>query len=126
MTPAGQLRTTRPRLATDPAGNTTTSNVSFTLDYSGVTNPPALNVVWPQNGTLISGNSFTFQGLVDDSTATVTAQIVDATGDTNAAQGLVERNGKIFVNNLPMSAGTNFLTVTATNAAGLSTTTNLI
>lgn len=110
--------------ATDPAGNTTNRNISITLDYSGAT-PPVLSVVWPQNGTLISGNSFTFQGLVNDRTAIVMAQIVDTNGDTSTVQGLVERNGKIFVNNLPMSAGTNILTVATTNAAGLSTITNL-
>ncbi len=111
--------------AFDLAGNETTTNVNVTVDYSGDTTPPALNVIWPHNGTYISGSSFTFQGSVDDATATVTAQIVDASGDTNAVQGLVERDGKITIGNLPVSAGANVLTVTATDAAGNSTTTNL-
>jgi hypothetical protein len=109
--------------ATDTEGDTTSASESF--EYSPGTNPPALTVLWPQNGTLVSGSSFTLQGQVDDDTATVTAQITDTNGDINTVQGQVERNGLVWVNNLPLSPGTNTLTVTATNAAGISMTTNL-
>jgi len=111
--------------ATDLAGNTTTTNVNFTLDYSNATNPPVLTVVWPQDGTAIGGSSFTLQAQVADNTATVTAQIVDANGDTNTVQGLVERSGLVWIQNLPLAAGTNTLTVTATDAAGNTSVTNL-
>ena len=111
--------------AVDVFGEGATTNFNITLNYSGDTTPPTLSVTWPQNGTYISGNSFTFQGFVDDDTATVTAQITDTTGDTNTVQGLVERDGKVSINNLPVSAGANYLTVTATDAAGNSATTNL-
>ena len=111
--------------ATDLAGNVTTTNVSFTLDYSGDTIPPMLTVIWPQNGTAIGGSSFTLQAQVDDNTAAVTAQIVDASGDTNTVQGLVERSGRVWAQNLPLAAGTNMLTVTATDAAGNTSVTNL-
>jgi hypothetical protein len=111
--------------AVDVFGQVATTNFNVTLDYSGDTTPPALSVLWPHNGTYISGGSFTFQGSVDDATATVTAQIVDASGDTNAVQGTVERDGRVSIGNLPVAAGANVLTVTATDAAGNSTTTNL-
>jgi hypothetical protein len=111
--------------ATDLAGNVTTTNVSLTLDYSADTNPPVLTVIWPQDGTAIGGSSFTLQAQVDDDTATVMAQIVDANGDTNTAQGLVERSGRVWVQNLPLAAGTNTLTVTATDAAGNTSVTDL-
>jgi hypothetical protein len=111
--------------ATDLAGNTTTTNVSFTLDYSGDTTPPALTVIWPQDGTAIGGSSFTLQAQVDDDTATVMAQIVDANGNTNTVQGLVERSGRVWVQNLPLAARTNTLTVTATDAAGNASVTDL-
>ncbi len=111
--------------AADLAGNTTTTNVSVTLNYSGDTTPPALTVIWPQDGTYISGNSFAFEGQVNDEMATVTAQIADTNGNTNTVQGLVERNGLVWAQNLLLAAGTNTLKVTATDAAGNSATTIL-
>ena len=111
--------------ATDLTGSSTTTNFSVTLDYSSDTTPPALAILWPQDGTAVSGNSFTLQAQVDDDTATVTAQIADSNGNTNTVQGLVERSGLVWVQNLPLVAGTNTLTVTATDAPGNSTTTNL-
>ena len=111
--------------ATDLTGNTTTASFNFTLDYSSGTMPQALNLVWPQDGTYISGGSFNVQAQVGVNTASVTAQIADASGKTSTVQGLVERNGNVWVNNLPLAAGTNILTVTVTDAAGNSTTTNL-
>lgn len=108
--------------AADLGGNTATTNFSVTLDYSTDTTPPALNLIWPQNGMKISGGNFTVQAQMDDATATVTASM---NGGTNAVQGLIERSGLVWVNNLPLAAGTNTLTITATDAAGNSTTTNL-
>jgi hypothetical protein len=111
--------------AMDLAGNTTTTNVNVTLDYSGDTTPPALTVVWPQDGTYVSGSNFTFEGQVDDLTATITAQIVDAGGNTNAVRCLIERSGLVWADNLPLAAGANTLTLTATDAAGNANTTQL-
>ena len=111
--------------ATDTAGNTTTTNISYTLDYASDTTPPVLSVVWPSDGTTICGSNFTLQAQVDDNTATVTAAIVDANGNTNTVTGLVERSGAVWVNSLPLAAGANALTLTATDAAGNSSTTNL-
>jgi len=110
--------------ATDLAGRTTTASYSYTLDFSGDTNPPVLTLIWPQEGALISGSNFTLQAQVDDDTATVTAQTMDASGNTNTAQGLVERSGLVWVNNLPLSGGTNMVTIMATNAAGNASVTN--
>jgi hypothetical protein len=110
--------------ATDAQDNTATASVNYTLDYSAAT-PPALSVLWPPNGTAISGSNFTLQAQVDDDTAAVTAQIADSNGDMNTVQGLVERSGLVLVNNLPLAAGTNVLIVIATDAAGLSATNNL-
>ena len=111
--------------ATDLAGNTATTNISVTLDYSGDTTAPVLTVTWPQDGTAVSGSSFTFAGQVDDATARVTATIVDANGDTNTVEGLVERDGTVWAANLPLAAGTNWLTITAQDAAGNLSSTNL-
>ncbi len=101
--------------ASDLAGNTT--NISFELGYSSDTNPPVLTLVWPHDGVQIGGSNFTLQAQVDDPMATVSASV-----NGNTAPGIVEANGKVWVNNLPLDSGTNLVTVTATNAAGSSIT----
>jgi len=111
--------------AVDLAGNQSTINVSYRLDYSGDTTPPVLTVLWPQAGAHICGSSFTLQAQVDDNTASVTASISDDIGETNVVSGLVERNGLVWVDNLPLGDGTNTLTIMAKDAAGNVTTTNL-
>jgi hypothetical protein len=111
--------------ATDMAGNITTTNLNLTLDYSSRTNPPAVQLFWPQNGEQISGSNFTWRGWVDDPMATVSAQIIGADGSTNKVNGYMERNGNFWVENLPMPNGTNSLTLTVTDSAGNIATTNI-
>jgi len=111
--------------AADLAGNTTTTNFNFRLDASADTNPPALTVIWPQSGTYVSGSNFTLQAQVSDPMSTVTASIVDANGDTNTVQGLVEQSGLVWVQDLPLASNVNMLTVTATDAVGNTSATNL-
>ncbi|HEY2329034.1 MAG TPA: hypothetical protein VGI63_04395, partial [Verrucomicrobiae bacterium] len=111
--------------ATDLAGNVTTTNLSITLDYAGDTQPPALTVLWPPDGALVSGSSFTLQAQVDDPLAGVSAMIVDAAGNTNTVLGAVQRNGVVWVPNLPLAAGTNQVTLTARDAAGNTATTRV-
>jgi hypothetical protein len=105
--------------ATDLAGNTVTTNFSYTLDYSGKTNPPVLALVWPQPNLAIGGSNFTLRAQLDDATATVTATI-----NSNTVAGLVERSGAVWFNNLPLNTGTNLVTITATDAAGNASVTN--
>ncbi|MGA9040204.1 MAG: hypothetical protein WB421_06690, partial [Terriglobales bacterium] len=109
----------------DRAGNLTTTNFNVTLDYSTATNPPVVNVIWPQDGMEIAGGSFTLRGTMSDETGTVMAQIVDGDGDTNSVTGTVERNGMFWAEDLPLGDGDNTVTLTATDAAGNVTTTNL-
>jgi len=68
--------------AADLAGNSTNFAVSFNLNYSNKL-APVVQLWWPQNGTQISGSSFTLRGTVDDPTVTLSAQITDSNGDTN-------------------------------------------
>ena len=107
--------------ATDLAGNLTT--LTTNINYVTTTNPPAVNLVWPQDGMQISGSNLTIQGQVDDPTATATVAVVDANGNTNTFNGLTGRDGNFWIENVPLNAGTNLLMVTVTNAAGVSTTT---
>jgi len=120
--------------ATDLAGDTTTTNFNFTLDYSSKTNPPTVQIVWPQNGTQISGSNFTCNGLISDPTATVTIQYVFTNSDTNLFYGgiytntyaaSVERNGNFWLENLPLTTGTNAFTIMVTDAVGNMSITNI-
>jgi uncharacterized Zn-binding protein involved in type VI secretion len=111
--------------AADLAGNTATTNIVVSFDASANTNPPALTVIWPQSGTYISGSNFTLQAQVDDPMLTVSASIVDASGNTNIVQGLVEQSGLVWVQNLPLAGGANTLTITAMDSAGNTSVTNL-
>jgi len=111
--------------AADLAGNVTATNLIYTLDLSGDTNPPVVTLIWPQDGAFIGGTSLTVRGILDDETARATAQIVDTNGVTNIVEGLVERNGQFWIEGLPLCDGSNSLTLTAADAAGNSTVTNL-
>ena len=111
--------------ATDLAGNTAVTNFSFTLDYSNDTNPPAISLYWPRNGMQVSGSNITWRGFVDDATAVVTVSVTDANGVTNSANAIVEREGKVWVEDLLLSDGTNLLTLTATDAARNVAVTNI-
>jgi len=111
--------------ATDVAGNTTTTNLLLNLDFSTRTTPPAVAVTFPQDGMKVSGTNFTLDGFVDDPTAAIAAQIVDANGNTNIVNGEVERTGRFWVDGLPLSGGMNSLTLTVTDAAGHSSVTKM-
>jgi len=111
--------------ATDLAGNTATTNINLTLDYSGDHTAPNVSVVWPQDGTSIVDTNFTLQATVDDATATITAAIVDGSGDTNTVTASVQRDGTVLAQNLPLATGTNTLTIIATDAAGNASTNSL-
>ena len=111
--------------AEDKAGNVTTTNFSFMLDYSAKTNAPVLSVCWPQNGDALSGSSFVLDGQVDDATASVTVQTLDAAGTTNTFEALVGRDGRFWVYDLPLNPGTNSLTLNAVDVLGNTSSTNL-
>jgi hypothetical protein len=111
--------------ATDLAGNTVAISTNFTVDFSNATNPPLVQIEWPQPGTKVSGTNFICNGWVDDPTATVVAKMVTTNGTTNAFTALVGRNGAFWIENLPLKSGTNLWTLCITNAAGHATVTNL-
>ena len=111
--------------AVDWAGNVAMTNFAYVFDTNGDITPPAINVTWPPSGTLISGDSFTVQGNLDDDTATASLQYLDTNGILQTINGLVERGGNLWVQNVPLVAGTNNFTVTATDAAGNMSTNNI-
>ena len=93
-------------------------------DAVAKTNPPVIKLIWPQGGTKIGSDDFTCRGWLDDFTAKVRATSVNSEA-TNEFTGLVERNGRFWVEDIPLSKGTNHLTLTVTDAAGNVTRTNI-
>lgn len=110
---------------TDLSGIKYTLKRTYILDYTHATNPPVLALIWPQNGLAVMGDNFTLQAKVNDETAKVRATIKDAAGHSNTRDALVERGGLVWVGDLPLSTGTNYLSVVATDAAGNTTSTNI-
>ncbi len=110
--------------ATDLAGNTTVTNLTFTVDYSSKTNPPVVVPGWPREGTSVGSSNFTWRGWVDDPAAQVAAQWV-TDGVTNRVPGRVGREGDFWIENVPLAAGSNLLTLVVTDAAGNASTTNV-
>src|SRR5665213_2824317 len=108
---------------TDRAGNTTTTNFNVMLDYLRATNPPAVALIWPQDGWEVSGADCTIRGTMSDETGTVVAQVVNGDGTTTTINGIVERNGTFWLEAVPLN-GVNQVAVQATDAAGNVTTTN--
>lgn len=112
--------------ATDWAGNLITLVTNFTLDYSAKTTAPLVQLLWPQEGMEICESNIVCRGQVNDPTATVTVQLVDADGTTNTAGSLVRRDGVFYTDNLVLADGTNYLNYTVTDAAGNVATTNIM
>jgi hypothetical protein len=111
--------------ATDRAGNVSTNNFTYTLDYSNDVTLPAIEISWPTDGTEISGDTFTCRGRLDDFTAKLTLTLTDQSGGAITRTAIVERNGKFWLEDLPLASGTSQLTLVATDAAGNSSTTEI-
>ena len=111
--------------AADLAGNLTTVNYSVTVDYSAK-NPPQMRLIWPTNGMSIASDNVTIRGQVDDATVKVVATMADPNNQTNVITGVVERDGRFWLDNMPLMAGTNVISLTATDAAGKAITNQMI
>ena len=94
----------------------------YTLDYTGDKTPPVLTLIWPTNNTEVAGDDFTLNAQVDDNNATIKTTIKDAQDRVHEGYAIVERNGLVWVKNLPVHPGSNEVTVVATDAAGNSST----
>ncbi|HEX5218801.1 MAG TPA: hypothetical protein VFZ59_04485 [Verrucomicrobiae bacterium] len=110
----------------DLAGNTTTTNFAHVLDASSDVTPPLITLKWPQNGQALSGSNFVVNGVLDDSTATMNAEVIDANGLTNKAAASVGRSGMFWTEPLPLMPGTNLVHLVATDYKGNSSSTNIL
>jgi hypothetical protein len=111
---------------TDEAGLTTTTNFIVVFSTAGDTNPPVFKALhFPGPGMSVGGERFTVRGLVDDYTAKLAGQLIGG-GQTNHIEGYAGRNGYFWYEDLPLIAGPNHLTLTATDHAGNTSRTNLM
>ena len=101
---------------TDRAGNTTTTNITVTLDYTTATSP-TVTLLWPQDGMAVSGTGITIRGKTSDETGKVVAQVVNGNGVTTTLNGIVERNGMFWIENVPLN-GTSQINIQTTDGSG--------
>ena len=104
--------------AVDMKSNQWVSTFSVTLDTTQLTNPPAVNLLWPTDGASIAADSVTLRGSVADGNLLVSAIVTDDSGNTQAVDGLVERDGAFWIDDLPLTGSTNSVTITVTDPAG--------
>jgi len=109
--------------ATDLAGNTTTTNVSFTLQRDSTA--PLVTFGRPFDGILVNGDTITIYGALDDTSATISVTYTNSDGDANSVPGIVERNGAFWFEDFPVASGTNYLSFTSRDVWGNTTATNI-
>lgn len=101
------------------------NDTTFTYELTNDSTPPVISLDWPQDGQRLCGSTFTVRGRLDDPLASVQISIVDSSGVASTVDGLVERNGRFWAENLPLADGASSLALTATDAWGNSVSTDL-
>jgi hypothetical protein len=102
--------------ATDKAGLTSTTSNVFVFTTAWDTNPPAVTLEWPESGQQVSGDFLTFRGMCDDSGATVKAAVVCGS-ITNWRTGVLGRDGRFWIDNVPLIGTTNYVSLFARDVA---------
>lgn len=109
----------------DVKSNAWFSTFTVTLDISQLTNPPAISLIWPKDGTSIGSDSVTLRGTVADGNMQVSAVVTDEAGNSENIEGLVERDGTFWLDDVNLTGATNSVLITVTDPAGNMTTTNI-
>jgi hypothetical protein len=108
--------------AVDLAGNISLTSFEFVLEPD--THPPVALVCWPLDGMRVCGDTFTLLGWVDDIAASAGLTISSPGGATNFFAGAIERTGRLWFQGIPLSTGTNWLTLSAMDPWGNIVNTN--
>lgn len=90
------------------------------------TNPPVVNLHWPNNGTRIGQNQITCRGLVDNPATTIKVSSLGPNGLNQTFDGIVERDGSFWVEDIPMQPGSNSLKLEASGPGTRQTVTNIM
>ena len=104
---------------TNYAGRQTTMRLTYVLDYGDVTEPPTLLEQWPQENMLISGTDVTWRGKVDDFSSTVYAVLTRSDNSELRFEAQMERDGTVWLDDLPLPEADNNYSIYIQNAAGL-------
>jgi hypothetical protein len=112
--------------AQDLASNTFVTNLMYTLDLKNDHTPPVMTLNFPKNNAKIaSGSELDITGFVDDFTAKISA-VMTSNGRTDTFQAMVgPHNGFFYIPHIPFSGPEGSLLLTAIDAAGNQSTTNL-
>ena len=102
----------------------TVTNV-YVLRLDLKTNAPVFALEFPAPNREISGDQVSVRGRVDDITLKITGE-VSVGSETRTIRGIIERNGRCWLEHVPLLAKTNSLRITLTDTVGNSTVTNLI
>lgn len=106
----------------DKSGKQYSTRRYFTLDFSSDKAPPEMTLIWPTNNSGIAGDSFKLNAKVDDNNATITMTIKNVYGVHRMGNASVGRDGSVWSTAIPISPGSNTVTLVATDAAGNSST----
>ncbi len=97
--------------AYDMAGSMVTKSITVTYQYMDTT-APAISITYPLNGSTLAKNIISVTGTVDDNTATVTVNGVNA----------MVSNNTFNASNISLKDGSNIITVTAKDIYGNTST----
>lgn len=109
----------------DFAGNVATNRYTYVLKLDDDKTPPVISLSWPRDGQHIVGTNFTAQGSLDDYTARITV-VASGVEGVKTVTAVVERNGHFWLDAIPLKPGANHLAITATDAAGNASQTNIV
>ena len=105
-------------------GRVTTNTLIYELRLDQDKTPPRISIRWPTHGRQVSGTFLTVRGRVDDFTTRIAGRI-SSDRRTVPVMGAIERDGRFWVEHIPLLGWTNLLTITAMDAVGNSTVTNI-
>jgi hypothetical protein len=112
-------------MAKDEADNWISTNLYFTFTTEGDTVPPQIQIEWPRSGSVVSGKSFDIRGRLDDFTAKIYGELVEKGKVQSKLEGEVYRDSEFSINSVPLLSPTNEIRITAIDAAGNTSVTNL-
>jgi hypothetical protein len=103
---------------TNYAGRQTTTRLTYVLDYTEVTGAPSLLAQWPMNNMSIGSANVTWRGIVDDPSAEVYAVLTKSDGSQSRFNAQMERDGTVWLDDLPLPEAANSYAMYIKNAAG--------
>ncbi len=99
------------------SGGLATLNLPYVLRLDLKTNSPMVQIDWPFEDEPICDDQVTIRGQVDDCSDFVAAE-VNVNGRTKTIEGVVERDGHFWLENIPLASPTNVIKIIAKDVVG--------